>query len=684
MNGPATLLTAPNGRWAVAALHAADGVSADRLATDGERLAVVNGPALAKSGDQDGLARQILAWARSESRVGVVDRLGGSYNMVSIDPTHGAHAFTDFSGTWPLYWASAPGLVVISDRSTAVSHALGTGDWDAGALSWLIGHSNLFGEAVPAAGVRYLQPGLVLELAPGSTSPELVRSPAWVWPSAGVGDKGVDNLSADDWDRVTDDLVDNCRAIGGLRDEVVLHLSGGKDSRLCLALLKGAGLGDRVRSISSGDPWHPDVTCAADVARAAGVEHSIRGVRARSGETTGAALESALRAEADKGSIEFSDAQVEAFLSKGTSAAPTGPPGPDRSAERDWSRLRQAVFRYEAIVCPWDGASKPNRFSHLGIKGFGGELYRGSHAKQFAKASPATVEEMAEAFIDYHQHIDPLGALRPETEAFQKDWLKNWAYETSADVRLDLLPEKFYIDYRLGHWNGPLAQGKPRFLVLNPLLSCSAARAYFELSHSARASERLHYEVMRRTAPELLVVPFVRDCWSRSIRDESAVELPTGPYVSPKPLNPVYSVGSPVPPQGAARLRRRWRRRTRKAVRFVTRGESPHRGSTGRIVSTRGGHSRVTGRRVGYGKRALKTWQWSFLESQRDEIQALFDRAERETEMPSICDMDRLRMVAGAAEDIHVNIEGKALMSAISVALTLLDEGTPFHDESSG
>ena len=113
----------------------------------------------------------------------------------------------------------------------------------------------------------------------------------------------------------------------------------------------------------------------------------------------------------------------------------------------------------------------------------------------------------------------------------------------------------------------------------------------------------------------------------------------------------------------------------------MTHGEDFRRTtSTGRRVSTMRGRSAVTGKRVGDGKRALKTWQWPFLESQRGEIQALFDRAESETDMPRICDMDRLRMVAAAAEDIHVNIEGKALMGAVSVALTLLDEGSQFHD----
>ena len=68
----------------------------------------------------------------------------------------------------------------------------------------------------------------------------------------------------------------------------------------------------------------------------------------------------------------------------------------------------------------------------------------------------------------------------------------------------------------MGHWNGPLGQDKPGRINVNPLLSATVAHKVAELDLSVRATERLHFEVLWRTAPELLTVPFLgpeRSTW---------------------------------------------------------------------------------------------------------------------------------------------------------------------------
>lgn len=646
---PATTTVAPDGRWAVAALSATDALSSDRLATDGDRFAIVNGPALVNNGDQRHLASDVLRWIDRGGADLATRHMGGSYNLVALDSAGVTIALPDFSGISPLYWSQQADHVVISNRSTAVRDTAGATGWDARALSWLIGHASLFADELPASGARYLRPGEQLRIEARASAALVAPAPRWVWP-APDDPPDLANLTDGEWDAVTADLVENCLALSTVGSDPTVYLSGGKDSRLALALMLAAGLGDRIRAVSTGNRRHPDAVCAAEVAKVAGVGHICTG----------------------EGSDHRQEAMVTAFEAGQVDL---------EGDEPHWAWLRRAAFRYEGIVCLWNGAGPQTRSEAIAIKGHGGELFRGPtrHAKPLAGIESPTVDQVAQAFVSYQQPIDPLGVLAPDIREFQTQWLRSWVYETAETVRLDLLPEKFYVDYWLGHWNGPLGQGQPLQPVVNPVLSATVAETVLQLGPRAREDERFHYEVMRRAAPELLSVPFVKQRWSDTILAEDRTGLPATAFRPGRPGRRALRLDGPPPLRGIGRWTRRWRRRTRKAVRAVTAGESLRRGS------------RRQGRDPGVpvtppstkGNRALR-WQWSFLESQSDEIQALFGRAQRDTDMAEICDLDRLRSVAARASDIEENVDGKAIISAVSVALTLLDEGAPFTEGDPG
>ena len=245
-----------------------------------------------------------------------------------------------------------------------------------------------------------------------------------------------------------------------------------------------------------------------------------------------------------------------------------------------WQRLRADVYRYEGIICAWSGLQN-SVAPGLNIKGFGGELYRRGNAAQFRQAHGEDLDQLAAMFVNYHQVHDPLGILRPSEAEYQVDWLKSWVYEQATRVRPDLLPEKFYVDHRLGHWSGPLIQDTPRRINVNPLLLAVAAKKNMELSSAARAAGRFHFEVMRRAAPELVGLPFLNDTWPSSIREHSPVALAPAPF--PTPEKPV-----------------------------------------GRVI---------TGRNKG----------WPLMEHESAAIGALFKDARRHTDMGTICDLRKLR-----------------------------------------
>jgi hypothetical protein len=291
---------------------------------------------------------------------------------------------------------------------------------------------------------------------------------------------------------------------------------------------------------------------------------------------------------------------------------------PRFEADDVWRRLRENLYRYEAIVCPWDGMNDALNGTVVAVTGFGGELYRGpgGHAKRFKKTLPDNVDDMAAMFIDYHQKHDPLRILDPSVSELQDEWLTQWVHRASHEVRLDQLPEKFFVDYRLGHWNGPLGQGKPGLININPLLSPFVAGKIGELSPEARASERFHFEVMLRAAPELLSVPLLDDGWSASITESSPVPLPAH---------------APPPP----------------------------------VTST---------------TRVMKTWQWPFLEGQGDAIEEVLVEAQHTTAFAEVCDVDKLRRKVRQAATFNVNHKGKALIAGLAVAMALLGDLDPVID----
>ena len=568
---------ATSGTWAVAAIALSDPTCEARLVAEGDAMVVVNGPAVAIDADQRQLAEDLLGRYRSGGTAPVAGALGGSYNFVGIEPSQGLRVFTDFSSLSPLYWYQGSDFAAFSNRSTTITNLIGSQGWELRSLAWVIGHANLFGDSMPARSVSYLRPDREARIDWGDTRIRFDVSPVCVWPQSS-SDSGRDNLDPAEWDEITDALVDNFKALRAFDAPLRLSLTGGKDTRLCLALAKAAGLQDVVEPFTNGQVDSPEVECAAAVARAAGFPHQRVGPTVAANNTSRAA------------------------------------PAFDPSVL--WRRLRQHAYRFEAIVSPWDGITDPLRNTSLTIKGFGGEFYRRGNAKRFRFTEVTSVDAMASMFVDFHQPHDPVGVLRSDETDFQARWLKAWVYEAAEQVRFDVLPEKFYVDYRLGHWNGPLSQATPGRITVNPLFLPAAVKKNLELSARTRSSERLHFEVMRRAAPELVAVPFLDDVWSDQLTTDTSVDLPRDPY--------------------------------RTEVTPTT--------------------------------RTLTTWQWPFLESEGRAIEMLLDQAAHQTDMSVICDMKRLKRIGRRSARLQNKVKARALLSGICVALTLLGRAEPVLD----
>ncbi|MBV9921414.1 MAG: hypothetical protein JOY78_11255, partial [Pseudonocardia sp.] len=216
-----------SGTWAVAAIELPDPLCPARMVGRDDELLVVNGPALVTSGDQQGLADGALgAFVRGGSE-GLAASLSGGYNVVAVTPDRGLRAFTDFSGIAPLYWHEADGVALLSNRASTITASSGQAGWDLEAFAWLLATGTLYGDHMPARGVRHLPPGREVRVDWAEATVRIDRSPVWVWP-APADPVGRPDLDPEEWDEVTDELVGNFRALRSLTQPVRLFLSGGK------------------------------------------------------------------------------------------------------------------------------------------------------------------------------------------------------------------------------------------------------------------------------------------------------------------------------------------------------------------------------------------------------------------------------------------------------------------------
>jgi hypothetical protein len=324
-----------------------------------------------------------------------------------------------------------------------------------------------------------------------------------------------------------------------------------------------------------------------------------------------------------------------------------------------WRRLRQSVHRYDGTLCLWDGVTGPlGGRPRIQIKGFGGELYR---THQYIDGSPFSSARRSLRLLRFEQTPDPLGLLPPEVLAAQRAWLREFARDAGRRARFDLAPDLLRATYVQGHWNGPMAQFTPGLVQVNPLLTPIGVRANARLNGPTRHRERFHHEVMRRAAPELVDVPFLQNRWQRSLTSQDRMVARGAGRLSTERLVFERYLATD-----------RFRNRLRLAA--LTPG-----------LPIRQERLRAAGRSARpTPSRLLKTWQWRFLATQSEAMVDLFERAGRDTALPAICDMDRLLALGRGSAEVTDSLDARALLSAVSVALTLLGESEPVVDAPVG
>lgn len=406
------------------------------------------------------------------------DDVGGEYAIARLYPDGSLTAFSDQAGLHQLFRGAA-GQPVLSNRASLVAACLGDEAPDPAAQAWLAAIGYRVGTATAFASVSQIGQGrsLIIDAAGarelGDPLKALGLGARRGWSTAYIDDleRGIAQARAAIW-----------LAIPG-EGPVDLPITGGKDSRVVLALCLSMGLKDRLRLFTRGYEGHPDVIAGRLIADAVGLPH---------------------RREPPHGSDE------PAFW----------------TCERFFGKLAAQAWQTDGMVGGWDLILGQSVGRETLVSGHMGELLK-AYSKKALSEGPLDPVSM----VRLQAPFDPMGVLLPSARAALEAELGRQMAEARAAGALEAdLPDLFYYRNRLPNWLGAIRAIKSfeRQPVV-PLGAQALLGLAFRLLPEERACELLHYRIIERTAPELLPLPFALQSWDCALGEEVPSPAPILP-----------------------------------------------------------------------------------------------------------------------------------------------------------
>ena len=428
----------------------------------------------------DGWAVQLAAHLRSTPLIQEADDLGGVYAAVSVD-RHGRGAVAaDPLGSALVYVGEGRDVTVVSSRASVAAgllageHGAAMPKRDVQGVGWLAYCGRSIGDETGYDSVTVMPVAALIDIDPAAGA-RVRRGSRPLWQRA-----------ADDTRSPSDRLVDARGDItAAIRNALASQgmvcragLTGGKDSRLVLALLLGEGLANDVEFETSGQPDLPDVVVASDLAASFGLNHRLNPGRTERWPWQ-QAFEAAVRADghSDLSAREIAF-RVTAWVSSGERSVRE--PHVGRPAARDQvllsglfgEALRMNFPAAAAFTSKQRVATLPN---DLG----------------FGTAGILRPEALAHYRAATHRLLfDDCEATESPQDVVDRFWFRNWQRRWFATANeIDSQNRRF------------------------PLYSAAGIRLAFAIGTENRHSEWIHYQLMSQACAPLVRAPFADGGW---------------------------------------------------------------------------------------------------------------------------------------------------------------------------
>jgi hypothetical protein len=428
------------------------------------------------------MAAHLLEMAKTSSVEALREKCIGEYALVHFDKQNDrVTAFSDPVGITPLYYHSGPKGAFISNRVDLIRALVGPDEagYDENTLAYLVTWGLIPSGMTIYRGIYGVKAGEIVRICDGRLSVmQTAVNPFLSLP----GTDGLADINEDVWDSIGEEVRTNMRCLR-FCDTLfpTFGLSGGRDSRLLLAVALNEGIARDIYFFTQGVDVHPDVIVAQEITEHFGLFHAIRAPKPGSVDPF----------------LVFDEAMPKhMFYSEGMSS----------------------VFEPHArAVC----ADVPI------FAGLNGENFRGPfdlHGQSTAKIRDfSDVED----FFDRCVWLDPAKIVHPEiVQRHRKDRFDWIRLRMGQGIPAGDIPNHFYNEWQSLRRNHAFRKmnGYNQH-VINVL---SGNVMYWAASHigpEGRRQERIHFEMMRRLNPWLTEHHFANTAWHPAI----ASELPGRP-----------------------------------------------------------------------------------------------------------------------------------------------------------
>lgn len=406
------------------------------------------------------------------------DDLSGVHVAASLHPRGRCTVAADPFGIGHIYWGQGRDVIAIATRAALAAGVLaaehGTAPKrDAIGVGWLAYSVQVMGlqtgfeqiTAVPEGARVDIDPAGGARLVHAERSPWLLQSGGSASPEAVL-------------EEVRNEMATGIRTARSLSGRTMrAGLTGGKDSRLMLALLLADGLAGEVEFETLGQTDLPDVVVARQIAEAFGLRRAGQPRQAESSAWR-QARDAAVR---DRGYGDLSSREIDL-----------------RSTAWAGSGARNAL----------ESLGRPPPSDQVVLSGMFGETMRTNYPGSTRLRSKQGVSQ----FPNNHG-FGTAGILRPEALAHYRREMHRLLFVgcLETDSPQDVL-DTFFIR-RVRRWSGTAREIDPESRVF-PLYSITGTRLAFAIGAENRHAEWIHYQLMRQACDPLVHIPFADKGWS--------------------------------------------------------------------------------------------------------------------------------------------------------------------------
>lgn len=429
-----------------------------------------------------------------------LDRLSGVFAACHIDQSGGT-IFTDPFGFGLVHTGSTDDYEVYASRSAVAAALLcppgQTPARDPLGAGWMAYSQMMISDTTSFVGVDILPRCSFVSLGPlGASTRRTIAQPSRWFP---------EGLEPDDaLDMIRDDLTSELTAISTMRGlPLVCDLTGGKDSRLILAMAVEAGITDRFEFFTSGPVDLPDVLVAKEL-------------RARFG----------LRQHPQRRRDERPS---------------TWNPNPPTTLRESYAQYSFATSGMQNL---WFNRRLYPPLDRISLTGNGGEVFYTNYEGSSALRRAAQLH----SFLRGSQKFGAAGFCTPEAADH---------YERETDTLVEALwdgcqyvqdaVDRYYVGVRLRRWMGT-GQEVDRNNRLFPLLGARSTAAAFGVQQDLRHAEYIPFQLMSRADRSLVTTPFAESTWpARLMEHVDDRDIPAAAIGKPRRIKPSIRGGTPGP-----------------------------------------------------------------------------------------------------------------------------------------